>query len=158
MGALLGGGAAELVDQGAIDLRDLGPRWRAAALARTEAELIEVLASQTRSDVDPVARTTFARMREFLALPFPTLDAETGYSYAQWRRRMKAALGVSSKFLDRYLRLQRASRLAQSRPAMSMAEVDFHTGYGSDCGLAAEASALSGRTFRGLVDGYTLPE
>ncbi len=157
VGAWLGD-AAELVDGGRVDLCNLGAKWRPVAGARTEAELFAALARIEVGEKDPVVLHSVARLREPLPPAFPQIAHETGYSYEQWRRRMRAATGVSPKFLARYLRLQRASKLAKARPAMSMGEVAFRTGFASDCVLAAESSALAGRTFRALVAGYTLPE
>ena len=155
VGPLLGADASDLPDRGPVALSDLGPQWRAAARSTTEEELIAALARVPLREVDPLAQASIVRLG---AAAFPQIAHETGYSYAQWRRRMKAATGVSPKFLDRYLRLQRASRVARRHPRMCMGEIALRTGYASDCGLAAESSLLAGRTFRDLVATYTLPE
>lgn len=158
VGAWVGADAAELVDGGWVDLRTLGPRWRPVAGARTEGELFEALARLAVGEDDPLVLASVARLREPVPPAYPQIAHEMGYSYEQWRRRMRAATGVSPKFLARYLRLQRASRLGKARPKMSMGEVAVRTGFASDCVLAAESTALAGRTFRDLVAGYTLPE
>ena len=158
VGPLFGGLATELADGNAVDLGELGPVWRTAAAASTEGELFDALSRGSTGMTDPLVLTALDRLREPRPTAYGRLAYEAGYSYEQWRRRMRAAIGVSPKFLARYFRLQGASRLARSNPTMSMAEIAFRTGFGTDCLLASEAASLSGRTFRALVQGYTLPE
>lgn len=156
VGAWLGPEASEFVGQ--IDLRDLGPRWGDAVRAPTEDELFEALIRLAPRSPDPLAHASLVRLDEPRPPLYRALAQEMGYSYEQWRRRMEAATGVSPKFLARYRRLRAASRLARSRPGMSMAELAFRTGFASDCALAAESAALAGRTFRALTGGFDLPE
>lgn len=158
VGAWIGGAVSELVDCRSVDLSALGLGWQGVSGAKTEAELLGALVRLAPKERDPMAQASVVRLRAARPPLYRALAHEMGYSYEQWRRRMERATGVSPKFLARYYRLQKASRLARVQPAMSMAEVAFRTGFASDCALAAESSALAGRTFRNLVSGFTLPE
>ena len=158
VGAWLGADVAELVDGPSVPLDALGSRWRDVARAETEAARIRALGRMRGEAVDPLAQRSLAILRAPRAPSFAEIAAAEGYSYEQWLRRMKRATGVSPRFFVGYHALRRAARLARERPTASMGEVAFRTGFASDSALAASAVRLSGRTFRALVGGFTLPE
>ncbi len=158
VGAWFGSDALAWTDGPSVPLDALGPGWRRVSRAESEAELLQSLARISRAPFDPMVRRSITRLGTVRPPSFVDIAASEGYSYEQWLRRMKRSTGVSPRFLVGYRGLRRATRLARSRPAMSMAEVAFRTGFASDSALASAATRLGGRTFRTLVADFNLPE
>lgn len=161
LSAIVGVPATELLDAN-VDADDVlplrgtlvreqlvGARSPEVAVATLQAAASELVKATPR--VDQIATAAVASLVRDPTAPIASVAAELFVSERTLRRRCEAAIGVSPKALQRFIRFRRF--LVLSRLHANLAELAALSGFSDQAHLSRETRRLATQSPRELVDG-----